>query len=525
MNEPLELEVDGESLTIREVVQVARFGKKVRLAPAAIERMNASRAYVDDLVQSGGAAVYGINTGLGFFSNKRISTEDAARLSRNLVLSHAVGVGEPFPEEVVRAAMLIRANTLAVGHSGVRPVVVETLIRMLNAEVYPLIPDQGSLGSSGDLAPLSHLALVFTVDGDETGGQAFLGGRVVSAREAMQSAGVDRILLSAKEGLALSNGTSFSAALAALAVADGENIVRHAEYATALVFEALLGVTSALDDRLHRARRHRGQMEVAKRLREFLKGSTLVDSDARVQDAYSLRCAPQILGPVCETVEFAARWVEDELNAVTDNPLIFREGDRAWRAISGGNFHGEVLAFAADFLGIALAEVGALAERQINRLLLGEAYYGLPTMLVNRPEDAGLNSGLMMPHYTAASLVLENQTLAHPDSVHSLPTSAGQEDVNANSHTAAKHLRSIIENVENILAILLFTAVQAIDLRVERTPGVRLSPSSERIHGRIREISPKVEEDRYYHPDVSKILALLKKRELTVEDSNASPAT
>jgi histidine ammonia-lyase len=516
MDELTTLELDGRSLTIDDVVDVARRGRKVRLAAAAIERTNASRRFVDTLVQNGGEPVYGINTGLGYFANRRLSTSDAAALSRNLVLSHAVGVGQPLPEEVVRAAMLIRANTLAVGHSGVRPIVVETLLNMLNAGVHPLIPEQGSLGSSGDLAPLSHLALAFTQgdDDDSASGQASFQEAVVSGRDAMASAGIERITLGAKEGLALSNGTSFSAALMALAVADADNAVRHAELATALAFESLLGLSAALDERLHQARRHRGQQAVAARLRELLAGSTFVDSDPRVQDAYSLRCVPQILGPVQETIDFVRVWVEDEINAVTDNPLIFDDGTNRMRAISGGNFHGEVLSLGADYLGVAIAEVGALAERQINRLLLGDGAAGLPTMLVRRTEDAGLNSGLMMPHYTAVSLVLENQTLAHPDSVHSLPTSAGQEDVNANSHNAARHLRTIVENVENILAIHLFTVAQAVDLRMERTPGGRLSSANQRVHLQIREKTAKVEKDGFYQSDLRHIQSLVKSQVL-----------
>ena len=520
MNDQSPLNLDGRSLTIDDVVDVARRGRQVRLDPGAVEGMNESRRYVDSLIQNGGEPVYGINTGLGYFANRRLSTADAAALSRNLVLSHAVGVGDPLPEEVVRAAMLIRANTLAVGHSGVRPLIVETLLKMLNAGVYPLIPEQGSLGSSGDLAPLSHLALMFTRGDDESAsGQA---GSVADGRDAMAAAGIERIVLGAKEGLALSNGTSFSAALSALAVADAINIIHHAVLATAMVFEALLGVTSALDERLHRVRRRQGQQAVAARLRALLAGSTLVDSDPRVQDAYSLRCVPQILGPVEETIAFVRGWVEDEINAVTDNPLIFNDGDGRMRAISGGNFHGEVLSLGADFLGVALAEVGALAERQINRLLLGDGAAGLPTMLVARPEDAGLNSGLMMPHYTAVSLVLENQTLAHPDAVHSLPTSAGQEDVNANSQNAAMHLRKIVENVENILAILFFTAAQAIDLRVERATGARPSSAVEQLHRRIREKSAKVEKDRFYQSEIRQIHSLVKSQALRQDASGIS---
>lgn len=507
--EPVEL--DGSSLAIDDVAAVARQGRRVALAASSIERMNASRRFVDDLVQNDGPAVYGINTGLGFFSSKRIPAADAAKLSRNFMLSHSVGVGEPFSDEIVRAAMLIRANTLVLGHSGVRPVVVETLLAMLNAGVTPIVPSQGSLGSSGDLAPNCHLSLVFTWDGaDEAdSGRARWHGETLSGAAAMKKAGIERVVLGAKEGLALSNGTSFSAAIAALAAADSERLLYHAENGTALVFEALLGVTAALDERLHAARRHRGQQDVARRLRELLAGSTLVDSSDRVQDAYSLRCVPQILGPAHDALAFVRGWIEDEINAVTDNPLIFGDGP-AMRAISGGNFHGEVLSFAADYLKIAMVEVAALAERQTNRLLHENYSFGLPAMLVARPEDQGLNSGLMMPHYTAVSLVLENQTLAHPDSVHSLPASAGQEDVNANSLNAAKHLRTILENVDQVLAILHFTAAQAVEIRLKQSPKLKLSPMTEKIFQTLRRASPFVDKDRCYEKDLRGICELMK---------------
>jgi len=513
------LSIDGHSLSIEAVVAVARHGRKVRLAESARDAMLTSREYVDDLVHRGDKAVYGINTGLGIFANRRISTADTARLSRNLVLSHAVGLGEPFPEEVVRAAMLIRANTLALGHSGVRPIVVETLLRLLNADVCPLIPDHGSLGSSGDLAPLCHLALAFTCDGDQElhATQVLYRGQRLPATDALRAAEIEPIELGAKEGLALSNGTSFSAALAALALADGERLVRHAELGTALVFEALLGVNAALDPRLHEARRHQGQRAVAARLRDLLSGSTLVNSDDRVQDAYSLRCVPQILGPIHDTLAFVRVWVEDELNAATDNPLLFRDGPDRMQALSGGNFHGEVLALGADYLSIALTEVAALAERQINRLLDSKLSAGLPAMLVCRPEDAGLNSGLMMPHYTAVSLTLENQTLSHPDSVHSLPTSAGQEDVNANSLNAARNLRTIATNVEYVLTVLVFTAAQAITLRLQQQPAARLAPATERAYLAFREEVPVVTADRYYQPDLLTVRGMLRDGRLLPE--------
>jgi histidine ammonia-lyase len=432
------LHLNGHSLSIEEVVSVARDRRPATLAPEALDGIRASRAYVESLAARGAPPVYGINTGYGVFADRPISPEDSAQLARNLIVSHAVGVGDPFPEEIVRAAMLVRANTLALGHSGVRPMIIETLIAMLNAGVHPVVPEQGSLGSSGDLAPLCHLALAFTTDEanrDEESGEAIFGGKKMSGRAAMRAAGIPRVALSAKEGLALNNGATFSAALAALAVADAENLIRHSEIVAAMALEALLGASSSFDERLHRARKQPGQMETAAHLRALIAGSTFVDAAGRVQDPYSLRCVPQILGPARDTLTFVQRWVENEINAATDNPLIFPDPSAssgqatstgsgqgrpgAMRAISGGNFHGEVLALGMDFLGIALAEVGALAEQQINRLVNDRLSFGLPPMLVSDSATAGLHSGLMMPHYTAVSLALENQTLAHPDSVHS----------------------------------------------------------------------------------------------------------
>jgi histidine ammonia-lyase len=519
--------INGHSLTIADVVAVARERQHVELSAEARGRMQASRAYVESLLAPDAPAVYGINTGFGIFANRPVSPHDSAQLSRNLILSHATGVGNPFPEEVVRAAILIRANTLALGHSGARPEIVETLLAMLNAGVIPEIPEQGSLGSSGDLAPLSHLALVMTrgeMEAEAESGFAWWQSERLSGQAAMQAAGIPRLILSAKEGLALSNGATFSAAIAALAVADADNVVRTSEIATALALEALLGVGAAFDEYIHTARGHAGQQTVATHLRALTQGSTFLNSGGRVQDSYSLRCAPQVLGPVRDTLAFVRGWVEREINAATDNPLIFLDRPGAVKALSGGNFHGEVIGLGMDFLGIAIAEVGALAERQINRQVNDRYSYGLPPMLVSRPELAGLNSGLMMPHYTAVSLVLENQTLAHPDSVHSLPTSAGQEDVNANALTAARHARQIIENVSRVLAIELFTTAQAIDLRARQHPEARLAPATAAVHQRLRADVPFIEQDRWYQPDIERVHQLVTSGEIAraAENTEAS---
>ncbi|NPA93404.1 MAG: histidine ammonia-lyase [Chloroflexi bacterium] len=499
--------IDGHHLTLEDVVAVARHGEPAQLAPGARERLTRGHAWVQDILAAG-KPVYGINTGFGIFADRRISAAQAAQLSRNLVLSHAVGTGAPLPEEVVRAAMLIRANTLAIGYSGVRPVLVETLLEMLNRGVTPEIPSQGSMGSSGDLAPLAHLALVFTTDDAdraEDSGWAIYRGQRMRGKEAMQAAGIPRVQLGAKEGLAVTNGATFSAALLALAAHDAGHWLDIAEITLSMSLEALMGVSGAFDARVHRARRHPGQQAVAARVRELTRGSTLMDAGGRVQDAYSLRTAPQVQGAARDAWRFVADVIEREINAVTDNPLIFGPHD----AISGGNFHGEPVGMAADFLGIAMSEVAAISERRIFRLTDGNLNYGLPSMLVNTPADAGLNSGLMMPQYTAASLVLENQTLASPDSTRSLPTSGEQEDHNANAMTAARHAREIIANTAHVLAVEAYTAARALDLRLRQIPAARMGNGTAEAHRRLREAVPYTPGDAWWAPEIARTRAVL----------------
>lgn len=509
---PPPLVIDGHSLTLQSVAAVARsVEQRVELAPQARERMEQSQAWVANLI-AGGQPVYGLNTGFGAFSDRNISAADILRLQRNLILSHAVGVGQPFAPEVVRAAMLIRANALALGHSGVRPALAEALLAMLNAGVTPCIPSQGSLGSSGDLAPLSHLALTLSTDVDdkpEESGQAWLGGQLLSGKSAMAAAGISRLVLGPKESLALNNGATFSAALGVLAVTEARAAISASIVGLALTLEALRGASAAFDERLHAARGHHGQQTVAAAVRRLVEGSNLVDSAGRVQDAYSIRCAPQVIGPACETLDFSASVLEREINAATDNPLLF-DG----QAISGGNFHGEIVGLALDYAAIAMAEVGAVSERRTARLIDGKANDHLPPMLVGTPEAAGVNSGLMMPQYTAASLVLENQTLATPDSIRSLPTSANQEDHNANSATAGRHLRRIVENTQRIVAIELFTAAQAVDLRMRATSGARLGRGTAAALAAIREIVPFIERDQLYGPYLDALTAMVRQGRL-----------
>lgn len=504
------IEIDGHHLTIEEVVRIARYNVPVRLSSAGREALSNGRRRLERILAMN-KPVYGINTGFGIFADRRIALEDSARLSRNLILSHAIGTGPALPGEVVRAAMLVRANTLAKGFSGVRVEIVETLLEMLNRQLTPEVPSQGSLGSSGDLCQLSHLALVFTTDErdlDNESGFAWFGSERLSGKTAMQAAGLPRLILGPKEGLAVNNGATFCAAIAALAAWDARALIDVAEGSLSLSLEAMLGCSAAFDARIHEARGYAGQIQVAERVRHLTKGSTLLDAANRVQDAYSLRCAPQVQGAARDTLRFVWSQVETELNAVTDNPLIFEPGE----AISGGNFHGEPVGLAMDYLGMAVAEVGAIAERRIFRLTDGKLNGGLPPMLVDRPQEAGLNSGLMMPQYTAASLVLENQTLAAPDSVHSLPTSGEQEDHNANAMTAARHARMIVENVAHVLAVELYTAARAVHLRLRDMSECRPGKGTEAIYRHIQRVAPYQPGDALWGPEIERVREQIVKR-------------
>jgi len=504
------IQIDGKSLSIKDIRQVANNHKKTSLSKEAAKKIRQSRGWVEEIIKQGDP-VYGINTGFGIFADRQISSTETRLLNRNLILSHAVGTGDPLPKVVVRAAILIRANTLAKGYSGVRLIVVETLLKMLNLGVHPIIPSQGSLGSSGDLAPLSHLALVLSTDEDdldEMSGHAEFNGNIISGKKAMEKAGISRIILEAKEGIALNNGATFSAAIAALACSDTENLLSVAEIALSMSLEALLGISSAFDPRIHESRQHPGQITVAERVRKLTSGSTLLDSTDRIQDAYSLRCSPQVQGPAHETLSFTSEVISREINAATDNPLLFTEGE----AISGGNFHGEPVGLVMDYLGIAMTEISGISERRVFRLTDGRLNENLPSMLVNLHEDAGLNSGMMMPQYTAASLVLENRSLATPDSTGSLPTSAAQEDHNANSMTAARHTRQIIKNSAHVLAIELYVAARALDIRLREIPQTKLGRGTEAAFQCIRDAVPYQAGDALWGPEIDSVRELILSR-------------
>lgn len=501
--------VDGESLSIEDVVAVARAGARVRLAPAAVRRMTRSRAVVDRLVRDNVVA-YGITTGFGEFAHVRISRDQVRTLQRNLLLSHSAGVGDPFPTEVVRAAMLIRANALAKGYSGVRVAVVQTILRMLNAGVHPVVPGQGSVGSSGDLAPLAHLALPLIGLG-----QAERRGEVLAGAEAMARAGIRTLTLEAKEGIALINGTAFMAALGCLAVHDARATLEDALVAGAMSLEALMGTDHAFIPIVGRLRPHPGQVEVARVLSALTKGSAILRSHRasphRVQDAYSIRCMPQVLGASLDALRYVEGVLGIEIDSATDNPLIVPgEG-----SLSAGNFHGQPLALALDFLAIAVAEIADIAERRIDRLVnpfLSE----MKAFLI---ESGGLNSGFMVAQYTAAALVSENKVLAHPASVDSIPTSAGQEDHNSMGMGSAWKARRVVENAANVVAIEYMCAAQALDLRRPLRPGVGSAAAYATVRSRVR----RLRADRVLAPDIAAIRGLMRAGAVRAAAAKAGP--
>ncbi len=504
-----EIEIDGRSLTLEQVIEVAcNHAKVAPLSEDVKETLHVSQRWVQETIDSDKETIYGINTGFGPLANQRIAPEDAAKLSRNVILACLVGVGPDLPVEIVRAMMLVRANTLCTGYSGVRPVLVQTIIDMLNKGVIPCIPAKGSLGASGDLAPLSHMAVALTrdiEDGDGGfSGMALYKGERMTGAEAMKRAGIERVVPVAKEGLALCNGTTFMVSVGAIAVYRALRLFDNAELSAALSLEALTGLSAAFHPELQAANRLPGQVEVAATIRTYIKNSQLVDSDlSRVQDAYALRCTPQVFGPIRHNIEFVKSNIEPLLNGATDNPLIFRDTD-SFVAVSGGNFHGEGIAMWLDYLGIAVAELGNLSERRTFRLVTPELSNGLPSMLVKNP---GLNTGLMMPQYTAAALVSDNKTLAHPDSVDSIPSSGNQEDHVSMGANSARHALEIVDNVSKIIAIELLTAAQAIDLRPQGAE--KLGDVTKNAYTIIREKVAGVIEDRELHLDIETLAEMI----------------
>ncbi len=443
--------INGKGLTVRDVVSVSRDFELVELSEDAVAGIEASATLIDRLAK-GKKRVYGVNTGFGAMADTIISKDKVLELQKNIVMSHSAGVGEPLPEDVVRAAMLLRANTLARGYSGVKLGTIKMLIGMLNRGIHPIIPKKGSLGASGDLAQLAHIALVMIGRG-----RAVYKGRILDGGDALKHAGLKPLKLGAKEGLSLVNGTQIMASIGALELHDANILAKTADVAAAMSLEALRGNMSPFDERVQMLRPHDGQVKCAANIRKLVDGSGLIGSKNRTQDAYSIRCIPQVNGAVKDTLDFCGGIIETEINSVTDNPVVLAEDGEV---LSCGHFHGEYLAFAMDFLAIAISELADISERRIARLV-DHKLSGLPAFLI---KDAGVNSGFMIPHYTAASLVSENKILSHPASVDSIPTSANQEDHVSMGSISANKLMEVLFNTTNVVAIECMCAAQALDL-------------------------------------------------------------
>jgi histidine ammonia-lyase len=508
----------GANLSIADVEAVARHHAPVALDEAARTRMQESRDLVEGLVARG-EIVYGVTTGFGDLATRFIAPADAERLQEHLLMSHAAGVGEPLPPEVVRAMLVLRANTLALGHSGCRPLVVDRLLELLARDIHPVVPSQGSVGASGDLAPLAHLALPLIGRG-----QVELRGHHMPALVALREVGLEPVTLQAKEGLALLNGTQLMSAIGALLLADADRLARTASVAAAMSVEALLGTDVAFAAAYQLARPHPGQVEVAAELRHLLRESGFQaahkTSSHKVQDPYSLRCVPQVHGAVRDALDHLRRVLDIEMNSATDNPLVFPDGGVAaedaaatagGRVISGGNFHGEPIALALDFAKLAIAELGAISERRTALLVDPRLNGGLPAFLA---PSSGIDSGLMIAQYTAAALASENKVLAHPASVDSIPTSANQEDHVSMGPIAGRHARTVLEHVERIVAIELRVAAEAIDhrrrlLEAEANGGAGAATRPEPGAGvveaqrRIRAVIAPLDEDREPGPDLA----------------------
>jgi histidine ammonia-lyase len=506
----------GADLTIGDVEAVARGRAAVTLDPDARSRMAESRAVIERLVAAG-EVVYGVTTGFGALASRAVPADDAARLQENLLVSHAAGVGEPLPRDVVRAMLLLRANTLALGHSGCRPLIVDRLLDFLGRGIHPVVPEHGSVGASGDLAPLAHLALPLIGRG-----RVELEGQLVPGLIALREVGLEPLVLEPKEGLALLNGTQLMSAIGALLLVDADRLVRTASVAAAMSVEALLGTDVAFAAAYQLARPHPGQVAVAAQLRHLLRDSTIQASHKsdshKVQDPYSLRCVPQVHGAVRDALDHLRRVLDVEMNSATDNPLVFVEGNvvaedalatGGGRVISGGNFHGEPIALALDFAKLAIAELGAISERRTALLVDERLNGGLPAFLV---AASGLDSGLMLYQYTAAALASENKVLVHPASADSIPTSANQEDHVSMGPIAARHARTVLGHVERILAIELIAAGQALDLRLDTPAMTGATPGAgvEEARRRLRAAVPRLERDREPGPDLAAATSLVR---------------
>jgi histidine ammonia-lyase len=496
--------LDGQPLTLAEIESVALANRPVAIAPVALERVNASRALIEQILAAG-ETVYGVNTGFGKLSDVRVPSDKLAQLQANLVRSHSCGVGQPLAEPEVRAMLLLRANVLAKGFSGTRPAVLELLVAMLNHGVHPVIPEKGSVGASGDLAPLAHLALVVIGEGE-----AFYQGNRISGAEALRRAGLAPLSLAAKEGLALLNGTQAMNGVGALAISRALRLAKLADLAGAMSLEALRGTPAAFDPRIHSARPHAGQIAAADHLMRLLANSEIREShrthDSRVQDAYCLRCMPQVHGAVRGALAHVASVLETEAGSATDNPLVFpliSSKAQEHGVLSGGNFHGAPLSYALDYAAIAVTDLAGISERRIDRLLNPDINEGLPAFL---SPDPGLSSGFMIAQIVAASLINECQVLSHPSSVGSIPTDGGKEDHVSMGMTGALKLRTIVENAERVLAIELMCAAQGIEFRRP----LKSSSPVERAHDAIRAVVPRLEQDRVLSTDIAALASAVR---------------
>ena len=492
---PAELLINGETLTLDHIRAVSRFAVPVRLHPDGRAKLHKSRKIIEQILEQE-KVVYGVTTGFGHFSDIFISREDSNRLQKNIIMSHACGVGEPLPQEVVRAMMLLRANSLAKGYSGVRVEVVQLLLEMLNRGIHPLVPSRGSVGASGDLIPLSHIALAMIGLGE-----AEYRGETAPSEDIFALADLSPLQLTAKEGLALINGTQYMSALGTLALLDAVELFKAASIAAAMTFEALGGIVSAFDPQVHLVRPHGGQKRCAALMLKLLRGSDLTGKREpdRVQDAYTLRCIPQVHGATLEALNHIRGVLEVEINSATDNPLIFPESEEV---ISCGNFHGQPLALALDYLAIAVNELGNIAERRIERLVNPALNNGLPAFLT---ENGGLNSGLMLLQYAAAALVSEGKVLAHPASVDSIPTSGNQEDHVSMGSISAYKGRQVVDNITWVIAAELLAAARAMHFAAHQ-PGEGTAAA----YSLLCEVLPRDNDDRILYRDLQSVYDLLK---------------
>ncbi|MEB8131663.1 histidine ammonia-lyase [Mammaliicoccus sciuri] len=494
----MNLVLNGKDLTIQDIKQFLKEDGQISISEEALFNVRKSRETVEKIIKNK-ETIYGITTGFGLFSDVLIEKEKYNDLQVNLIRSHSCGTGKPFPDNVSLIMMVLRLNTMLKGHSGVTEKLVSLLVEFINRRIIPVIPEQGSLGASGDLAPLSHLALALIGEGD-----VHYKGETRNAKEVLHEVGLEPHSLQAKEGLALINGTQAMTSQGVIAYIEAENIAYHAEWIAALTHQALNGIVDAYDEHVHIVRNFNEQVEVAERMRNWLEGSKLTtrQGEVRVQDAYTLRCIPQIHGASFQVLNYVKEKLELEMNAANDNPLIFDNDDETF-VISGGNFHGQPIAFAVDFLKIGVAELANVSERRLERLVNPQLNGGLPAFLSPEP---GLQSGAMIMQYAAASLVSENKTLAHPASVDSIPSSANQEDHVSMGTIGARHAYQIIQNVRRVISIECIIALQAVEIK-----GVdKLSPKTKAKYEELRSIVPSITQDRVFHHDIEKVCEYLR---------------